>query len=689
LFLFRTDSVFCHHCVVQEGKGNLKDQRSKEDAYIIKGFSSWKKAPKCFQAHQDSACHKTASAYQLIIPQCRDVGELMDSQLTKRRATERKYLLKVIQCLRYLGRQGIALQGSDGNDNLTQLLRLLGTNDQNILNHLDGKTGYKYIHSDVQNEILNIMATLTLQEKLKVIQERRFFSIIADEGTDVSNKEQLSFCLRTVDDNLDPFEDFIGFHQLENIKSDTIVRVIKDILVRLNLTLDNCRGQTYDGASNMMGKKSGVSTQILAEQPKAVAIHCQGHSLSLSIKSLTNGCDILRDTLSVVREICILVKFSPKRENLLRNINESIERGEEEFEPIKKLTKLSLTRWTVRAECMKRIIGNYQSLLHLWDECLEEKLDQETRARILGCKNQMESFKFFFGLNLSYKLYAMTDNLSKSLQATKMSAIKGRKSADLVITTLKDIRKDNHFQSFFTTVQKAANSTKEIDQPSLPRKRKRPNYSILQYVTGYEGPASNAYHPETTEEYFKQMYFEALDAIVNAMEDRFEQPALKKFMNVEELFLKTIENQDTSAELEILKTDFHGDFNADQLASELHLVQTIFKGSKPVDFRDICKTLQAVDKEIRPMIKNIWTITRIVLTSGATSATPERSFSMQRRVKTWLRSTMGQKRYNSLSLLNAHTDVVDSLSLIEVAERFTAVQDKRKNEFGTFKESDL
>ena len=179
------------------------------------------------------------------------------------------------------------------------------------------------------------MATLTLQEKLKVIQDRKFFSIIADEGTDVSNKEQLSFCLRTVDDDLNSFEDFIGFHHLENIKSDTIVRVIKDILLRLNLNLENCRGQTYDGASNMMGKKSGVSTQILADQPKAVVVHCQGHSLSLSVKTLTNECDILRDTLSVVREICILVKFSPKRENLLGSIHESIERGEEEFEPIK------------------------------------------------------------------------------------------------------------------------------------------------------------------------------------------------------------------------------------------------------------------------------------------------------------------------------------------------------------------
>ena len=119
------------------------------------------------------------------------------------------------------------------------------------------KIGHKYTHNDVQNELLDIMAVLTLQEKLKLISGCKFFSIIADEGTDVSNKEQLSFCLRTVDQDLNPSEDFIGFYELENIKSDTIVRVMKDILIRTHLSLDNCRGQTYDGASNMMGKKSG------------------------------------------------------------------------------------------------------------------------------------------------------------------------------------------------------------------------------------------------------------------------------------------------------------------------------------------------------------------------------------------------------------------------------------------------
>ena len=94
--------------------------------------------------------------------------------------------------------------------------------------------------NDVQNEILDIMAFLTLQKKLKTIREHRNFSIIANEGTDVvSNKEQLSFCLRSVDQNLNAFEDFTGFYQLENTKSHTIVHVIKDILIRMNLSLGN------------------------------------------------------------------------------------------------------------------------------------------------------------------------------------------------------------------------------------------------------------------------------------------------------------------------------------------------------------------------------------------------------------------------------------------------------------------
>ena len=78
----------------------------------------------------------------------------------------------------------------------------------------------------------------------------------------------------------------------------------------------------------------------------------------------------------------------------------------------------------------------------------------------------------------------MTDNLSKSFQSKKMLAIKEKKYADLVIDTMRSMRNDEDFDSFFEVVKKAANPIKQVGKQTLPRKQKKPNYSILQYVTG-------------------------------------------------------------------------------------------------------------------------------------------------------------------------------------------------------------
>jgi len=92
---------------------------------------------------------------------------------------------------------------------------------------------------------------------------------------------------------------------------------IKDALVRFNLPLSNLQGQTYDGASNMLGKKSGVAAQIRAIQPKAVETHCHGHSLSLSVKDATKSSRMLSDVMGTVSETTTLIKYSPKREKML------------------------------------------------------------------------------------------------------------------------------------------------------------------------------------------------------------------------------------------------------------------------------------------------------------------------------------------------------------------------------------
>ena len=102
---------------------------------------------------------------------------------------------------------------------------------------------------------------------------------MTDEVTDSSNKEQLIICLRWVNNHLNPHEDFIGLYSVDQIDAATLVHVIKDILICLNLKLEYCRGQCYDGAANMSSIRSGVATQISAMESRALFTHCYGHSL--------------------------------------------------------------------------------------------------------------------------------------------------------------------------------------------------------------------------------------------------------------------------------------------------------------------------------------------------------------------------------------------------------------------------
>ena len=74
----------------------------------------------------------------------------------------------------------------------------------------------------------------------------------------------------------------------------------------------------------MFGKNTGVSVQIAADQPKVLSTHCEGHSLNLGIKTTMTNSKQMKDVMGTVTEIISLVKYSPKRENLLGNIKDLV-----------------------------------------------------------------------------------------------------------------------------------------------------------------------------------------------------------------------------------------------------------------------------------------------------------------------------------------------------------------------------
>ena len=352
-----------------------------------------------------------------------------------------------------------------------------------------------------------------------------------------------------------------------------------------------------------------------------------------------------------------------------------------------KLDKLCVTRWTVRGKCFGKILDNYEPLLQLWEESLKEDFDFETKSRIIGCKKQMKLFTFYFGLNLSKSLYLITDNLSKTLQKEKMSAIGGKEFAGLTVKILKNMRNILILNYFTKRSKRQPVKSMKYQQPCSQESERN---QIIQFFNMLKETQSQQEKHIIQRTHFKQIYFEALDAIVNTINDRFDQPVFELFSQVEQLFLKSVKKQDVTDELKMVEKHFKNDYDEESLIAELQLLPTIFEEERPpINLEDVVKVIKSFAPEKRQLIQNVVTVIKIILTNGATSATPERSFSMLRRIKTWLRSRMSQKSLNSLSIMYDNKDLLDNVLLIDVANEFVGLQPDRKNAFGSFTVRDL
>ena len=106
--------------------------------------------------------------------------------------------------------------------------------DHNIDSWIKKKTD-KYTSPEMQNEILKVMAHHILRQVVESLKTAS--TIMVDETTDVSNKEQVVVCFRWVDSNLESHEEFVGLYVTETIQSSMLVQIIHDILQRFGIPI--------------------------------------------------------------------------------------------------------------------------------------------------------------------------------------------------------------------------------------------------------------------------------------------------------------------------------------------------------------------------------------------------------------------------------------------------------------------
>ena len=139
----------------------------------------------------------------------------------------------------------------------------------------------------------------------------------------------------------------------------------------------------------------------------------------------------------------------------------------------------------------------------------------------------MTDFKFFFGINLAYRVYSTTDNLSKALQRETISSTEGRETAMKTVGTFKSMRNINSVDCFSETVKQKAANHNFINEPMLPGKRKSTNYKSLSdfFIVEVQSPKAQPYFPSSSKEHYRAIFFEVLDLTINSIQSIFDQPS--------------------------------------------------------------------------------------------------------------------------------------------------------------------
>jgi hypothetical protein len=132
-----------------------------------------------------------------------------------------------------------------------------------------------YISKTSQNKIINCCGQVISEKIINDIKESKFFTIIADEAADSSHREQMSLVLRFVDTDMNIREEFIAFlHCKWGLSGAQLAKLVLEALNDLTLSIEDCRGQGYDGAGSVAGHINGLSAHILRLNQKALYTHC-------------------------------------------------------------------------------------------------------------------------------------------------------------------------------------------------------------------------------------------------------------------------------------------------------------------------------------------------------------------------------------------------------------------------------
>ena len=205
---------------------------------------------------------------------------------------------------------------------------------------------------------------------LSSLKASPFYSIMADESTDVSSKEELSIFGRWID-NGKAVEHFLGIVRAKEVNAEGLAKYLLEFLQERNIPTKKLRGLGFDGGSTMSGVRSGLQVRMRAHVPAALYVHCNCHRLQLAAVTAANEHREIKRVIGTLMTIWKTFHYSPKKAEKLAEIQDVLDT------PKLKVLKPSDTRWLARERCVQAVRRTLPSLVTTFDTIYMDNGDAE------------------------------------------------------------------------------------------------------------------------------------------------------------------------------------------------------------------------------------------------------------------------------------------------------------------------
>ena len=347
-----TGMVYCSVCMLF----------SDRETHFTNGFNDWKHINRLHE-HENSEWHRAASLSASFKTKNARVDRSLLEQIDKEKAYWRAVLKRVVAVVKFLCERGLPFRGenevfgSSQNGNVMGILELLAQFDDFLADHISrcgnaGRGVPSYLSSTVCKEFVNLMAKEVTTSIANEIKKSKYYSISVDSTPDVTHVDQSTFIIRYVLDDGTIAERFLKFvesggqHDAESI-TNHILRTFAEY----DLDLNDCRGQSYDSATNLSGRYSGVQARLKALNPLIHYIPCSAHTLNLVGSCAVESCNNSTSFFGFIQNFYNFFSASTK---LWAKMKSAIQG--------KKVKSLSNTRWSARSDATSALKENFVEL---------------------------------------------------------------------------------------------------------------------------------------------------------------------------------------------------------------------------------------------------------------------------------------------------------------------------------------